>query len=447
MKNTRCKIHRRVVSLLLALAIIFGGMNIPKSVNAAWGGPYWYKSQNDYKTVFKYKGIDKTVDECGCSHTCIAMAIYKLMGYDISPETLFKDSIDKNYYKGDGLDHPDVVRLCNDYGLSCIWKSYKDKDTIIKALKDGKMVIFNVQSDDKHHFAPDPKDPSKGPGGHYVILSGYDYKTGKFTVYDPCTHEQRNHKRRIGVMESWDTLKYVQKAGYDQDFLIVSKGTLNEPTLDYIKLDNDPITQGNACNISGEVISRTMITSVKTEILGTDIKASDTPNKSRFEIKYTDANKNLSFGKLSVGSYTLRITVVDVLGRSRSRDIPFSVKTTKATPQIYKFVDRLYVNCLGRSADAEGRKYWSLALANGDKKIKETVLYFFTSDEFVGFKLSNDEFLNRLYKTLFNREPDGPGKAYWLKRLKTDSRKKVVQCFMEEQEFRNLCNSLGVKWE
>ena len=42
------------------------------------------------------------------------------------------------------------------------------------------------------------------------------------------------------------------------------------------------------------------------------MSASDTPNRSNFNIKDTNANKNLHFGELVPGAYTLRVTIEDV---------------------------------------------------------------------------------------------------------------------------------------
>ncbi len=103
------------------------------------------------------------------------------------------------------------------------------------------------------------------------------------------------------------------------------------------------------------------------------------------------------------------------------------------------FVERMYTTCLKRDYDKDGRDYWANRLSNFDITGEQLGLEFFMSEEFRGKKLSDEEFINRLYKTFMNREPEGEGKAFWLEFTKTHTRRETVLGFTRSEEFRKLC--------
>ena len=56
------------------------------------------------------------------------------------------------------------------------------------------------------------------------------------------------------------------------------------------------------------------------------------------------------------------------------------------------------------------------------------------------YKLDNGEYLDRLYKTFMDREPDDEGKAYWSELLKSGTpRTDVVLGFTRSPEFIDKC--------
>ena len=446
MKRKRCRILRSVVSFLIVFTLVLSVVMSPEQVNGA-GRPSWYKTQDDYTQTFKVDGKDKTASGSGCGQTCVSMALYKMLGKNVSPNALFGDSVDKGLFTvALGTDHDPLATLCNNYGLTCSWKSDKDKNIIIKALKDGKMVIFNVRREEKYKFAP------VGSDGHYVILYGYDTKTGKIGVYDPKTLKKDSsddHIVRIGTYESWSTLVAAQQY-YECNFAILGKGTIPSANLNLndVSLAKDKIPQGEACNIIGNITSRRAIKSVKAEIVGKNMSASDTPNRSNFNIKDTNANKNLHFGELGPGAYTLRVTIQDVYGASTSKDMPFYIEAQNPSTTSLQFTDRLYTKLLKRAADPAGRKFWALQLTNGEMRATEVVRGFVNSDEFKNLKLSNAEFVDRLYDTLLNRpaKNDQQGRKFWIEEISRKGRARVLEEFMDSPEFKALCASYGMRW-
>ncbi len=123
----------------------------------------------------------------------------------------------------------------------------------------------------------------------------------------------------------------------------------------------------------------------------------------------------------------------------------FQVIDDKKIQKIDKFINFLYLNILEREPDSEGVKYWKRELLKGKKAAKEVVRFFFESEEFKSKDLNNEEFLEILYKTIFQREADKKGISYWLKELsKGKSREDVINSFIESEEFENLLKTFGI---
>ncbi len=112
----------------------------------------------------------------------------------------------------------------------------------------------------------------------------------------------------------------------------------------------------------------------------------------------------------------------------------------KPTELTYSFVERLYKTALNREFDNDGREYWAAKLANFDLTGEQVGVEFFLSAEMKDKGLSNEEFVNRLYLTFMNREPDADGKAYWIGVLdKGADRSSVVYGFTRSAEFTDKC--------
>ncbi|MBR3058082.1 MAG: RICIN domain-containing protein [Clostridiales bacterium] len=124
-------------------------------------------------------------------------------------------------------------------------------------------------------------------------------------------------------------------------------------------------------------------------------------------------------------------------------------KATVASSGAKDFATRLYTCCLGRSPEADGLEYWSLALTNLDKTGCSGAEFFFNSKEFVGFGLKNDEYVRRLYKTFMGRTPKASEVAYWVGEIENgnQTRSSVLKFFGDCKEFTNICRSYGIERE
>ena len=122
-------------------------------------------------------------------------------------------------------------------------------------------------------------------------------------------------------------------------------------------------------------------------------------------------------------------------------------KAEFASKNAIKFATRLYTCCLGREAEEEGLQYWSLALTNLEKTGYGATKQFFTSEEFLGFKTSDEEYVKRLYRTFMGRDPEASEVSYWVEEIHAarQTRNSVLQFFGGSKEFTGICNQYGIE--
>ena len=109
------------------------------------------------------------------------------------------------------------------------------------------------------------------------------------------------------------------------------------------------------------------------------------------------------------------------------------------------FVERLYSVALNRQSDPNGKADWVNRIKTGEISGAEAARGFFLSPEFVNFGLSNEEYLNRLYHTFFDRAPDEGGYNNWMTILAGGaSRESVLDGFINSTEWANLCLTFGI---
>lgn len=123
-----------------------------------------------------------------------------------------------------------------------------------------------------------------------------------------------------------------------------------------------------------------------------------------------------------------------------------SDSSTTAEQKLRAFVIRLYEDALQRNSYDESEiNYWYTALKNGEKTGAETAQGFFFSDEFKNKNLSDEAYVDVLYKVMFDREADQGGKENWLSVLQNGmSREYVYRGFSDSDEFSNVCSQYGV---
>ena len=115
---------------------------------------------------------------------------------------------------------------------------------------------------------------------------------------------------------------------------------------------------------------------------------------------------------------------------------------------IEAFVNSLYSDCLGRSADPTGFNDWCNKLATGQITGKQAAYGFFFSPEFQAKAnaWSDTELINAYYKVFLNRTADPTGAAYWAQQIAgtTNDISILFTGFADSTEFANKCASYGI---
>ena len=146
----------------------------------------------------------------------------------------------------------------------------------------------------------------------------------------------------------------------------------------------------------------------------------------------TDTSGN-PFSYLAKTNYKMFIKISDGI----------SISGTETYRAQSSFIERFYQNILGRTADEGGMATWLDTIQN--QSAASVAEGFFNSKEFTEKKLNNEDFVDILYQTLFDRDADAGGKEDWLNKLTIGTpRDEVIQGFLHAPEFKNLADSFGV---
>jgi len=109
------------------------------------------------------------------------------------------------------------------------------------------------------------------------------------------------------------------------------------------------------------------------------------------------------------------------------------------------FVRRLYVDGLGRQPTATEVTNWTNRLLSGSHTGASVAYGFFFSDEMRRQNLSNEQFVNRLYKALFGRDRNPSEGMSWVNQLQNGaSRYSVYVAFVNSDEFNRICREHGI---
>ncbi len=122
-----------------------------------------------------------------------------------------------------------------------------------------------------------------------------------------------------------------------------------------------------------------------------------------------------------------------------------AICNVKVYSKVEQFVNRLYNNVLNRSCEAAGLKMWNDELISHKKSGAEVADGFVFSEEFENRHLSDEDYVEMLYKTFLGRSADAGGKKTWLSKLSQGmSRRWVFKGFAESGEFTAICKDYGI---
>ena len=153
-----------------------------------------------------------------------------------------------------------------------------------------------------------------------------------------------------------------------------------------------------------------------------------------------------SYTDTTVASKTKYYYFVKAVADSDLRsDFSDCVEITSAESKLEAFVERLYVNMLGRASDANGKAKWVAKLESGSTAA-DIAVNFVLSPEIKQQKLSNETFVKRMYKTMLNRTPSDAEITNWSSYLDAGCTYAFIfRGFLTAPEFSKLCASYGIK--
>nr|WP_255564381.1 DUF4214 domain-containing protein [Mameliella sp. CS4] len=138
----------------------------------------------------------------------------------------------------------------------------------------------------------------------------------------------------------------------------------------------------------------------------------------------------------------------DTLLGQAGDDVLYGDQVTGASTTYAGMAFRLYQATLDRAPDANGYGYWTEQLADGANYFN-VIAGFVNSPEFQATygNLTDEAFVEMLYKNVLNRASDATGKAVWMGYLEDgQSREFVVSHFAESPEFKRLMAAELAHW-
>ena len=121
-----------------------------------------------------------------------------------------------------------------------------------------------------------------------------------------------------------------------------------------------------------------------------------------------------------------------------------TLKEVAADP-VKAFVARLYTEVLGREADEKGLNDWTEVLKAQKETGAKVAMGFVDSDEFKAKDMTDEAFLQIMYRTFLVRDADEAGLKDWGAELeKGMSRMFVFRGFVESDEFTKICEEYNI---
>ena len=112
------------------------------------------------------------------------------------------------------------------------------------------------------------------------------------------------------------------------------------------------------------------------------------------------------------------------------------------------FINLIYNSILERDPDYEGFLYWHYLLENNLKSpsnITREIFYSAENSQRLK-KLNNEEFINYLYHSILFRQYDTFGYNYWLNKLINNniSKKELLNLFLKSEEWAQICSNFNL---
>lgn len=171
---------------------------------------------------------------------------------------------------------------------------------------------------------------------------------------------------------------------------------------------------------------------------------SDTPGGEKYTYQWNTKDLN----RYPAGDYTIVVTSYYYSDKGKAVSDVDSLGIQLGDYRMVldrAFAARMYSIVLGRPASENELTYWGENLFNGRVTGADTIYGFINGPEFVNKHTSNKEYLQVLYRAIFDREPGNSELEYWLQIMEGGiSRNYVLKGFVDSAEFGRLCAEYGI---
>ncbi|MBR3532609.1 MAG: DUF4214 domain-containing protein [Clostridiales bacterium] len=147
-------------------------------------------------------------------------------------------------------------------------------------------------------------------------------------------------------------------------------------------------------------------------------------------------------GATAAGEYTVYYKAIG--DNDHSDSIVETVVARITRPETGAFVDYLYMKMMNIHADEETKTQYTQLIYSGGNG-GDIARSLFSGSLFTSRNLSDSDFIEIVYSTLFGRIPDTSGKAAWSDALAHGMpRMDMVEEFIQSSEFSNICLAYGL---
>lgn len=245
------------------------------------------------------------------------------------------------------------------------------------------------------------------------------------------THYPSSYNTTIGIIASKEDGTKRSDASYGTDNFISAPGDQIMSTL-----------PGNSYGYrSGSSMAAGVATGVAADILSVN------PSLSVEEVKNILAETATDTYDAGFDAYSGWGIIAADKAVAKAAGIDVSEPTPEpweAPDSAESFVQRLYHYCLDREADEAGISDWINRLTTKKENGGQVAAGFLFSDEFTARNVSDEQYVDILYRVFLGREADASGREYWLEKLRNGmSRLYVMNGFSASEEFTMICGNCG----
>ena len=308
------------------------------------------------------------------------------------------------------------------------------------------------------------------------ILIGWDYPSGieftdgdKVQLYLKKLESSAYSKEPIfeyihgkdGELSKFNNiyLEDIEQGSYMLKFLLMTNNVSYSPI--EVEFDvGESLSNAIKLEIKDNVVGRSLILGLDYDVDAEHIEEMKiTPEGLKVEIIDDSEEGFLKLSDLVPDKLYKRILIKVITIDEEELDLVVENVKIEAENLLQQFLTNIYKFAFERFPDEQGYSYWLEKLLEKKEITGKYVVYnlMFAEKEFTERNLPDDELIKVLYQIVVNREYDEGGLNYWIKEYNEtylpqanndsfEAQKAIVMRMLYEQEFRNLCEKMGILW-